>query len=63
MIAITKANPGFKFWTYTKNYKAVNEWFDKNGGKAACPENFSIMFSEWRGVPMVNTYGFGEFRV
>jgi len=63
MVTIARNNPEFKFWTYTKNYKAVNAWLEKNGGKSAVPGNFSIMFSEWRGVEMVNPYGFGEFRV
>ena len=63
MVKMARTNPGFKFWTYTKNYKAVNEWLDSNGGKAAIPANLSVMFSEWRGVEMVNPYGFGEFRV
>ena len=63
MVKIARDNPDFKFWTYTKNYKAVNEWLDNNGGKSAIPANLSVMFSEWRGVEMVNPYGFGEFRV
>ena len=63
MVEIARENPGFKFWTYTKNYKIVNEWIANHGGRAACPENLSIMFSEWRGIPMDNPYHFGEFRV
>ena len=63
MVKMARANPGYKFWTYTKNYTVVNEWIKNNGGKPSVPSNLSIMFSEWRGVEMVNPYGFGEFRV
>ena len=64
MMKLAQCNPDFKFWTYTKNYAVVNEWVKNHGGnKNAVPSNFSIMFSEWRGVEMVNPYGFGEFRV
>ena len=62
MVTIAKNNPDWKFWTYTKNYKVVNQWVKENG-KENMPKNFSVMFSEWRGVEMVNPYGFGEFRV
>jgi len=62
MVKIAKNNPQFKFWTYTKNYKVVNEWMSKPGGEKL-PDNFSVMFSEWRSVEMINPYGFGEFRV
>lgn len=64
MVQLAKANPDFIFWTYTKNYPAVNAWVKNHGNnKAAIPSNLSIMFSEWRGLEMVNPYGFGEFRV
>lgn len=62
MVEIARRHPDFKFWTYTKNYRVVNEWVDKNG-RDALPENFSVMFSEWRGMPMDNPHGFPEFRV
>lgn len=63
MIKIAKENPDFKFWTYTKNYGLVNLYCMENGGKGSIPENLSIMFSEWRGMPMTNPFGFPEFRV
>ena len=64
MIEIAKAHPDFTIWTYTKNYTVVNEWVKAHGGnKNAIPKNFSIMFSEWRGMEMINPYNFPEFRV
>lgn len=62
MIQIARKHPDFKFWTYTKMYHIVNEWCDVYG-RDAVPSNLSIMFSEWRGMPMVNPYNFPEFRV
>lgn len=64
MIETARKNPDFIFWTYTKNYRIVNEWISNNGNtKEAIPANFSVMFSEWRGLPMENPYNLGEFRV
>ena len=63
MCTIARNHPDFVFWTYTKNYKVVNEYCRARGGRAAIPGNLSIMFSEWRGMPMVNPYGFPEFSV
>lgn len=60
MVGIAERHPDFKFWTYTKNYGVVNEYVKKFG---AVPENLKVMFSEWRGMEMVNPYGFPEFRV
>ena len=42
-------------------YNIVNEYCDRYG-KESIPANLSVMFSEWRGMPMVNPYHFGEFR-
>jgi len=63
MVRIARNHPDFTFWTYTKNYHAVNEWLAANGGAAALPTNFTVMFSEWRGMPMINPFGMPEFRV
>lgn len=63
MVDIARAHPDFVFWTYTKNYSAVNEYCERRGGRVAIPGNLSIMFSEWRGMPMDNPYGFPEFSV
>lgn len=60
MVRIADRHPDFVFCTYTKMYGIVNE-FMNDGGKI--PENFHIMFSEWRGLPMDNPYHFPEFRV
>lgn len=62
MVEVAKNHPDFIFWTYTKMYAIVNEFCDKYG-KETIPSNFSVMFSEWRGLPMDNPYGFAEFRV
>lgn len=60
MIRNARMHPDFIIWTYTKNYAIVNEWIAKNG---QFPENFHVMFSEWRGLPMNNPYNMPEFRV
>lgn len=62
MVGIAARHPDFKFWTYTKNYSVINDWVAEHG-RDAIPSNFSIMFSEWRGMPMENPHGFPEFRV
>lgn len=60
MVKIAEQHPDFRFWTYTKNYCAVNAWVAEHG---TVPENLSVMFSEWRGMPMDNPHNFPEFRV
>lgn len=60
MIEVAKNHPDFIFWTYTKNYKVVNEYCNQYG-KESIPENLSIMFSEWDGMPLVNPYNFPVF--
>lgn len=59
MVKIAIEFPKVTFWTYTKMYAIVNG-YRKNH---EIPSNLSIMFSEWRGMPMDNPYGFPEFRV
>lgn len=61
MIALARDFPDFIFWTYTKNYSLVNEYCDKYG-KKSIPANLSIMFSEWKGMEMINPHKFPEFR-
>lgn len=62
MIEIARRHPDFTLWTYTKMYGIVNNWC-KQHGKESIPANMHIMFSEWRGMPIINPYGFPEFRV
>lgn len=62
MVEMARRHPEFIFWTYTKAYGTVNEYVKRNG-RDTIPANFSIMFSEWRGMPMENPYGFPEFKV
>ena len=63
MIQIAIDFPAFRFWTYTKNYNLVNEYIATHGGnkESAIPANLSIMFSEWKGLEMINPYGLPEF--
>lgn len=62
VVDIARDYPHLIFWTYTKMYWIVNQYCDIYG-KESIPSNLTIMFSEWRGVPMDNPYGFPEFRV
>lgn len=62
MVYIAQKHPDFVIWTYTKQYEIVNEYCDKFG-RDSIPDNFTIMFSEWRGIEMINPYHFPEFRV
>lgn len=61
MVEIARKHPDFVFWTYTKMYNIINEYCDRYG-KDSIPSNFSVMFSEWKGMELVNPYHFGEFR-
>ena len=61
MVEIARKHPDFTFWTYTKMYSIVNKYCDIYG-RDSIPENLSVMFSEWKGMPIVNPYHFGEFR-
>ena len=60
MVEIAVNHPDFIIWTYTKHYAIVNAYCDKYG-RDAIPSNFSIMFSEWDGVPVINPYSFPVF--
>ena len=63
MVKTARMFPEFKIWTYTKCYGLVNEWIRENGGtREALPKNFSVMFSEWKGLPIVNPYGLPVFQ-
>ena len=62
MVENARRHPDFVIWTYTKNYRVVNHWCAEHG-RENIPANFSVMFSEWRGMPMENPYGFPQFSV
>lgn len=62
MVDIAKRHKDFIFWTYTKRYDIVNKYCAEHG-KSSIPHNLSIMFSEWRGMTMLNPYNFPEFCV
>lgn len=64
MVEIARDFPDWKFWTYTKNYAIVNQWINNHGkSRSAIPRNLTVMFSEWKGMEMINPYGLPEFRV
>lgn len=60
MVETARKFPDWIIWSYTKEYAIVNEWIRRNG---SLPSNLTIMFSEWRGLPMDNPYNMPEFRV
>ena len=60
MVKIANEFSHFIFWTYTKNYKVVNNYVKENG-RDSIPENLHIMFSEWDGMPLDNPYNFPVF--
>lgn len=64
LVNLVRNNPRIRFWTYSKNYWVINRYVKEHGGTIAdaIPDNLSIMFSQWRGIPMFNPYGFAEFR-
>ncbi len=63
MVALAVKHPDFIFWTYTKNYKLVNQYVKEHGGDRvkAIPANLHIMFSEWDGLKLDNPYNFPFF--
>jgi len=60
MVQIAARHPDWIFWTYTKMYWIVNSWIDQNG---PLPENLHIMFSEWKGMPIINPHNMPVFGV
>lgn len=63
LVQIAHDFPDFRIWTYTKNYEAVNAYVREHGNSRACvPANLSVMFSEWKGMEIVNPFDFPVFR-
>lgn len=60
MVELARRHSDFIIWTYTKNYSVVNDYC-RLYGRDAIPENFTIMFSEWDGMPLNNPYNFPVF--
>ena len=58
MVDLMKKHPDFIGWTYTKKYRYVNRYIAEHGGTraAAYSTYFTVMFSEWDGVPVDNPY-------
>ena len=64
MVKLARKYPDFTFWTYTKNYTVVNKWIYNHGKtKKSLPDNLSVMYSEWKGLEMVNPYHMPVFSV
>ena len=65
MVSIARDFPEWLFWSYTKNYSAVNDFVALNGNDrfVAISDNFKMMFSEWRGMELINPYNFPEFHI
>lgn len=61
MVQIARNHPDWIFWTYTKNYYAVNQWLTVNG-KENLPANLSVMFSIWEGMECPNPFRMPTFR-
>ena len=66
MVKIARKHPDWIFWTYTKNYRAVNEWIDKHSGlfsfwRKSIPSNLVPMFSVWNGMPCPNPHNLPTF--
>ena len=57
LIRIAKKFHWIKFKAFTKKYELVNEYFNKMGILSK-PRNFTIIFSGWEGLTMVNPYNF-----
>lgn len=66
MCIIARNHPDWIFWTYTKNYWAVNEWIDIHSGKGSnwresVPFNLVPMFSIWNGMECPNPHNLPTF--
>ena len=61
MVQIARNHTDWIFWTYTKNYRAVNEWIRSNGGRESVPSNLSVMYSVWNGMPCPNPFQMPTF--
>lgn len=62
MVDMAKRHPDWTMWCYTKMYGIINNYCRQHGGRTAVPANLNVMFSEWLGEPIINPYGFPEFR-
>lgn len=66
MCALAKVHSDWTFWTYTKNYRSVNEWIDARSApdsfwKDSVPANLVPMFSVWNGMPCPNPHRLPTF--
>ena len=63
MVKTAEMFPDFIIWTYTKMYWIVNEYIRQHGGDKSCiPSNFTVMYSEWKSLPIDNPYNMPVFR-
>ena len=67
MVKIARKHADWQFWTYTKNYKAVNDWIDKHSRslfsfwRKSVPSNLVPMYSVWNGMPCPNPHNAPTF--
>ena len=58
MVKLANDFPETRFLVFTKKHFLVNSYCDRNGGRAAIPENLKLIFSFWPGMEMHNPYNF-----
>lgn len=56
MVGIAVRNPYCEFLVFTKMYHIVNDFISYVGGANRMPKNLHVIFSDWRGAKMDNTY-------
>lgn len=60
MVSVASRNPSCEILCFTKRYDFVNRYLDTG---AKLPANLHLIFSGWRGLPMVNPYRLPEAHV
>ena len=58
MVKLASDFPETRFLVFTKKHFLVNSYCERNGGRAAIPENLKMIFSFWPGMEMNNPYHF-----
>lgn len=61
MVRVARHNPHCQILCFTKRYKWVNDYLDREHG--ALPDNLHMIFSAWPGLTMVNPYKLPEAHV
>ena len=60
MIKTARNNPETEILCFTKQYKIVNSWIEKNGD---LPENMHLLFSAWEEMQPENPYNLPETNI